>query len=372
MSKIDKLLGKINKAKSSFKSLKGSLSDLSSALGVVDTNELGKQAEQLRSSLGDRRKKLEKNASDIRSATKESRRGKDVKVVELVYPKAREGEIDNWIIFSVVPRKGLAAPVKTSGGEEIEAAAENQKHIATGGAQEIRLYIPDGLTSDTAVNYKTEGIGVVKRELQKIFSGGDVDTGMVFNSAIDKISRQFMGGNVYDMAQGRAINPMDEQLLDGLPFREFTFNYDFNPTTLDEANEVGKIINAFRRAMLPNTQGFRIKAFKDQQNDGLKNINYYNYPDKFDVSLEGPIQSHVDGYLRMVCKNVVVEHDGGQKLSTFTNGMPVRTTMKLTMQEIIVLTQANYDMISAQNNSTRDYGDAVAIRNTTFDTEGDG
>ena len=73
----------------------------------------------------------------------------------------------------------------------------------------------------------------------------------------------------------------------------------------------------------------------------------------------------------MVCKNVVVEHDGGQKLSTFTNGMPVRTTMKLTMQEIIVLTQANYDMISAKNNSGRAYGDAVAVRNTTFG-EGDG
>ena len=71
MSKIDKLLGKINKAKSSFKSLKGSLSDLSSALGVVDTNELGKQAEQLRSSLGDRRKKLENDANSIRSETKE-------------------------------------------------------------------------------------------------------------------------------------------------------------------------------------------------------------------------------------------------------------------------------------------------------------
>ena len=370
MSKIDKLLGKINKAKSSFKSLKGSLSDLSSALGVVDTNELGKQAEQLRSSLGDRRKKLENDANSIRSATKESRTG-GVSVTELVYPKAREGEIDNWIIFSIVPRKGISAPEKTSGGEEIESIDEKQKHKATGGPQEIRLYIPDGLTSDSAVNYKTEGIGVVKRELQKIFSGGDVDSGVIFNSAIDKISRQFMGGNVYDMAQGRAINPMDEQLLDGLPFREFTFNYDFNPTTQDEADEVGKIINAFRRAMLPNTQGYRIKAFKNNRDDGPKNINYYNYPDKFDVSLEGPIQSHVDGYLRMVCKNVVVEHDGGQKLSTFTNGMPVRTTMKLTMQEIIVLTQANYDMISAKNNSGRAYGDAVAVRNTTFG-EGDG
>lgn len=370
MSKIDKLLGKINKAKSSFKSLKGSLSDLSSALGVVDTNELGKQAEQLRSSLGDRRKKLENDANSIRSATKKTRTG-GVKVEELVYPKARQGEIDNWIIFSIVPRKGISAPanakpITTSDGQE-----ENPRP-ATGGPQEIRLYIPDGLTSDTAVNYKTEGIGVVKRELQKIFSGGDVDTGLVFNAGLDKISRSFMGGNVYDMAQGRAINPMDEQLLDGLPFREFTFNYDFNPTTQDEADEVGKIINAFRRAMLPNTQGYKMKAFKNNNDGDPKNINYYNYPDKFDVSLEGPIQSHVDGYLRMVCKNVVVEHDGGQKLSTFTNGMPVRTTMKLTMQEIIVLTQANYDMISAQNNSKRAYGDAVAIRNTTFGRGGDG
>ena len=344
MSKIDKLLGKISKAKSAFKSLKGSLSDLSSALGVVDTNTLGEQAEQLRSSLESRRTELQKQSSDIKTATKKSRLG-TLTINELTFPKNRDAEIDNWIIFRILPR----------------VASFNQSSEL--GSTEIRLYVPDGLKSSTAVAYGKEDFGVLKREINSLLQGGDLDAGAILSKAKSGIIRKLMGGKINDLAEGRAVNPMDEVLLEGVDFREFTFNYDFNPTSEDEAIEVGKIINTFRRATLPNTAPFKIDSTTGKETDADDGINmhFYNYPNKFRVSFEGPIQHHVDGFLTMVCKNVEIDHDGGQKLSTFYTGQPVRTTMTLTMQEVIILTQQNYDKISAITNASksgRTYDDA--------------
>lgn len=336
MSKIDKLLGKISKAKSAFKSLKGSLSDLSSALGVVDTNTLGEQAEQLRSSLDSRRTELQKQNTDIKTATKKSRQGELTGLNELTFPKNRDAEIDNWIVFRILPRKGVVSELGTT---------------------EIRLYVPDGLKSSTAVAYGKEDFGVLKREINSLLQGGDLDAGAILSKAKSTVIRKLMGGKINDLAEGRAVNPMDEVLLDGVDFREFTFNYDFNPTSKDEAIEVGKIINTFRRATLPNTAPFHInsktqKVTTAEDKDGI-NMHFYNYPNKFQVSFEGPIQHHVDGFLTMVCKNVEIDHDGGQKLSTFYTGQPVRTTMTLTMQEVIILTQQNYDKISAITNASK-------------------
>ena len=337
MSKIDKLLGKISKAKSAFKSLKGSLSDLSSALGVVDTNTLGEQAEQLRSSLESRRTELQEQNSKIKTATKESRLSGLV-INELTFPKNRDAEIDNWIIFRILPR---VADAKITTDSSL-------------GTTEIRLYVPDGLKSSTAVAYGKEDFGVLKREINSLLQGGTLDAGAIMSKAKSTIIRKLMGGNINDLAEGRAVNPMDEVLLDGVDFREFTFNYDFNPTSEDEAIEVGKIINTFRRATLPNTAPFKIDSTTGKETDADDGINmhFYNYPNKFRVSFEGPIQHHVDGFLTMVCKNVEIDHDGGQKLSTFYTGQPVRTTMTLTMQEVIILTQQNYDKISAITNAS--------------------
>ena len=356
MSKIDKLLGKISKAKSSFKSLKGSLSDLSSALGVVDTDTLGQRSEQLRGDLESRRKDLQSKADEMRGKTKENRQN-GLTINELTFPFSNDDEIDNWIVFRILPRVAF----KITDAEE----KLSQQNDETLNATEIRLYVPDGLKSDSAVAYGKDNFGVLKRELQKIFSGGEIDAGAILSKAGSSIKRQLMGGKIKDMIQGRAVNPMDEVLLDGLDFREFTFNYDFNPTSKEEAIEVGKIINTFRRATLPNTRDFNVDTKNVAEG---KNLHFYNYPNKFQVSFEGPIQNHVDGFLTMVCKNVEVNHDGGQKLSTFYTGQPVRTTVTLTFQEIVVLTQQNYDNISAINNSARTYNDEeFGVRNTDYD-----
>ena len=53
-------------------------------------------------------------------------------------------------------------------------------------------------------------------------------------------------GDISNFVQGRAVNPMQEQMLDGVAFRSFNFTYDFYPKSADEARVVNQIIFAFR------------------------------------------------------------------------------------------------------------------------------
>ena len=59
------------------------------------------------------------------------------------------------------------------------------------------------------------------------------------------------GNNMYFL-QGKAKNPMMEQMLKGVDFRTFAFTYIFVPRSPEEAEMVNKIIHGFRSAMLPD------------------------------------------------------------------------------------------------------------------------
>ena len=59
------------------------------------------------------------------------------------------------------------------------------------------------------------------------------------------------GNNMYFL-QGKAKNPMMEQMLKGVDFRTFAFTYIFVPKSPEEAEMVNKIIHGFRSAMLPD------------------------------------------------------------------------------------------------------------------------
>ena len=74
---------------------------------------------------------------------------------------------------------------------------------------------------------------------------------------------------------GRATNPMEEQMLEGIGFRSFSFQYEFYPRSEEEADMVQQIMYYFRTAMLPDTYG---------SSEVTENENFFNYPNVFDVS----------------------------------------------------------------------------------------
>jgi hypothetical protein len=72
----------------------------------------------------------------------------------------------------------------------------------------------------------------------------------------------------------------------------------------------------------------------------------------------------VDGFLPAVCSNAQVDYTGGQKFSTFEDGMPAHIQLTLQFLEIKILTQGNYNVIKAESQDLRfehEYGAEESI-----------
>ena len=328
MASIDKLISKINKAKSAINSFKGIASKFSSKNFTSALDKLGEQAEEAKRSLEKRRTTLEQSVANNKCKL----HGKfppPEGYEELRYPL--EEDLDNYITFQTRLRR--------------KREGQNAANVFGDTGVEIMLYIPDGLSSTANVNYTSKDVGLFARGIQDIREEEGI--GATFNEMGDQIvalakkSAAAFGNkltaNVGNINDGKASNPMQEQMLEGIGFRSFSFDYEFWPKSVDEANEINKIIYSFRTAMLPDT-------FGSEENGDAE--NYFNFPNVFDVEFEGPVRDVLDGFLPMVCTKCDVDHFNGQKFATFTGGQPVSTKMSLEFVEIKILSQENYQQIS--------------------------
>lgn len=344
MSFIDKLLNKVNKAKSALNSVKGIESKIKSLNFNSLIDELGEQAREARESLDDRRKSLESQINSSTSNKGFAKANPAQSFRDLQYPLE---DLDNWIVFTTRPRKA-----RNSGGSGRNA------NLLSGSEQvEIRLYVPDSLLSQANVTYNAKGQSAAIQAIADVIEGFGENgiSGEAFEnmgtealSAIKSVGNKMadsITGGLTNLTQGRAINPMQEQMLDGIGFRSFNFTYEFYPKSQKEAEMMNNIIFAFRSAMLPDT-------FAAQ--DGSDIENFFNYPNIFDVEFDGPIAQKVDGFLPMVCSKCDVDHTGGQKFSTFVDGQPVKTTITMEFLEIKILSQENYVHISPFAEGFRD------------------
>ena len=141
---------------------------------------------------------------------------------------------------------------------------------------------------------------------------------------------------------------------------------------MEEANNVNKIIYVFRSSMLPDAYSEKLSAditpfdliggedekdalaVTDQQLEVETNASYFNYPNVFDISFEGPLGDKIDGFLPAVCTTANVDYTGGQKFSTFADGQPVHIQLTLNFLEIKTMTLGNYEAVRAGGSGTLD------------------
>lgn len=348
MSVIDKILNKVNKAKSAINSIKGIQSKIKSLNYNSVIDALGEEAREARDSLNERRQDLERQIQNSSSSKGFSKKSPATKFVDLQYP---DQDLDNWLVFTTRPRKSR------EGREGTVRSGRNKNLLSSEEQVEIKLYIPDSLISQSNVSYKSQGISGAKRGVADIISkvGNGIKGDAMEAFGQESVSAVASGiikgmdkltGGFTNVSRGRAINPMQEQLLDGVGFRSFNFTYDFYPKSRKEADAVNRIIFAFRTAMLPDT-------FAAEDGGGVE--NFFNMPNIFDVEFDGPIAEKVDGFLPMVCAKCDVDHTGGQKFSTFIDGQPIKSTITMEFLEIKILTQENYLSISPFKDSLSDF-----------------
>ena len=356
---IDKLISKFDKVKKSINSIKGIRSKIQAFNYTTAIDALGeeKKSEAMKL-LKDRKDRLVKGgAENINQARVYSCRRPPEEENQIIYPEY--DELHNWIVFTSLPRRDRI-------GERDHPVFKER---------EVALYIPDTLISQASTTYTADTIGAVQRALANLAERAK--QGDLFGAATEeggKIITKFIGesfnkatGGYFNAARGRAGNPLQEQLLTGIPFRSWDFTFDFFPKTQSEAEKVNKIIYFFRSSMLPDAYTATYKDLtgqgggaKDDKAKANNNASYLNYPNIFNIRFEGPIAGKIDGFLPAVCANAQIDYAGGQKFSTFYDGQPAHIQLTLNFLEIQTMTLGNYE------NTVSKLGDpkAFAINDT--------
>jgi hypothetical protein len=369
MAYIDKLLKKFQKAKNAINSIKGIASQIQAINFESALDELG-EAKDKASEVLDRRRTSLKNSLNYDGAKGKSysKRLPDGSEPQIIYPI--HDKLANYLVFDIRPRRARGS----------SQFSDKSRSIA--------LYVPDQIISQATVQYTQTGVNAFTRGLERISNAlmspekdlMDVgaEEGKKMANAFVKDTLNKMTGGLTNLRAGRAVNPQNEQILDGVPFRSWDFTYDFYPRSQDEAKNVLKIIETFRMAMLPDTYsdvsilgGEEVIRPEDNPN-----ANFFNYPNIFDIYFDGPMGNKVDGFLPAVCSNAQVDYTGGQKFSTFEDGMPVHIQLTLQFLEIKILTQGNYQAIKAESQDFRfehEYGvsDSIFERAAISDVDPD-
>jgi hypothetical protein len=340
MPNINKLLSKVNQAKSAISSAKGIKSKLSQINynSVINSNELEAQAEVAKQTLEKRKASLQKALEANNKAKNKVKKSPEGAYLELQYPLNEEH--DNYIVFT--SRQRINRQRREEDGMIMDADTNRASLMNDENSQvEIALHIPVTLDQEAVVKYGGKDVGSLARGVQQGGVGGFV-SGMIqgLSQAASKLLNS-MTGNAAFIMQGKAVNPMQEMALEGIDFRSHSFSYTMSPTSKEEADMIRDIIYYFKTAMLPDTYPALGAGSSDAE-------GFFNYPNTWRVELEGPIASRVDGYLPMVLENCKVTYEGDSTSMTFfEDGQPTSVKMDLQFKELRILTQESYQEITA-------------------------
>ena len=214
----------------------------------------------------------------------------------------------------------------------------------------ISLYMPPQVKNITGVTYKDQEMGMITTLAGSIsevlgISGDDrrlddIDiSGMGFKAALRAIGNA-TGMEAQELAQlqsGKLFSPRMEFIFDAVKKRVFTYQFSFYPKSEQESMEVEKIIQTFRKHMLPTRM------------DTGQDILALNVPNEFNI--EYYYKGNENNFINKVGTCLLTDCDityGGDRYGTFKPGMtrdglpgasPTETHMTITFQEMDIITQ---------------------------------
>lgn len=219
------------------------------------------------------------------------------------------------------------------------------------------LYMPQGLVINDGVQYDTTELGVFGSGIEAGMNAGSApvaalvaggiksgvgDLGRLISGAATQQSARIaaarftpgaaLGGAVRSSLQ-TAPNPNMRVLFKSVGIREFSFTFKLIPKSLEESNEITKIVRFFRTELYP-------EPLKE------KNINLaYKFPNKIQVVLMyngKPYKESALNFNLMFLKGVAANYNPSQS-TFFTGGRFSEIDMTLTMQEDRTLDKFDVD-----------------------------
>jgi len=196
---------------------------------------------------------------------------------------------------------------------------DTEMGVLTSGAVDIAQQMMDTGTLDKAKLEETAKSAGDAMEKAAIGMAGDLGPGL--------------GGlkEAVEMKKGVIQTDRMELAFKGIDKRTFSYEFKFIPRSQDEADEIKKIINAFKFNMLPEMpQGLQGRSM--------------TVPNTFDISYM--YQNAENNYLHKIStcflENMDVKY-GGSRYKTFDGNAdgapPVETSMSLTFKEIELITR---------------------------------
>ena len=191
--------------------------------------------------------------------------------------------------------------------------------VLTSGVVDVAEQLMDSGTLDKAKLESTAREGGVALEMAAVGMVGDLGPGM--------------GGlkEAVEMKKGVIQTDRMELAFKGIDKRTFSYEFKFIPRSQDEADEIKKIINAFKFNMLPEMpQGLQGRSM--------------TVPNTFDISYM--YQNAENNYLHKIStcflENMDVKY-GGSRYKTFDGNEdgapPVETSISLSFKEIELITR---------------------------------
>ncbi len=158
------------------------------------------------------------------------------------------------------------------------------------------------------------------------------DTGSVLGRQIMQgaLEVTFPGASgFFTKLTGKALNPRLELAFQSVPFRTFSFNFDFAPKNMKEVESVNKIMQLFKFHMLPD----------------VSNEKYMITPSEFQIMYyyRDKVNTYLPRISRCVCTDMSVDYAPENVFHTFKadakGAMPVITKMTLSFTETEVMTK---------------------------------
>ncbi len=218
----------------------------------------------------------------------------------------------------------------------------------------IALYMPPTAIFDTIINYQDTQIGAGAALATDVYAdivAGKKSGSAIVSSALDQLGpavsegllKLFLAGagaipglegvkEAYEMKTGVVIADRMELAFKGINKRKFQFQFKFIPKNKKEADEVRKIIFAFRSNAVPEFVG------------GNRAGRKMRVPNTFDISYmyDGNDNQYLQKISTCVLENVNVSY-GGDRYRTFTpneeGAPPVETAITLNFGEMELITK---------------------------------
>ena len=145
-------------------------------------------------------------------------------------------------------------------------------------------------------------------------------------AALDALDATVASGAraAFEISQGKITNNRTEMQFEGIDRREFSFSFKMLPTSAEEAENIEKIVTAFRFHAMPEIAG-----------DDLSGRTMIA-PSTFDIEYKP--NTHLHKISTSVLTSVDVKF-GGERTQFFVDNQPVETELTLNFKELEIITK---------------------------------